>query len=190
MRKSLLNDDGAAFLKRLGNLRDVPLISVVFNFVDMLSHQRSESHILREIAPDEAAFRSLTRSWFEHSVLLDILREAAADGATVIMTTDHGSVMGEKRALSGATGPPRQMSGTSMAGTSKPILQKFWLLMLPNPSGCHRLWTTYSFARNEYYLVYPNNFRSFQKLFQNTLQHGGISMEEYAILPVGIMKPR
>ena len=184
-------DDGTDFLKRLGNLRDVPLISVVFNFVDLLSHQRSESHILREIAPDEAAFRSLTKSWFEHSVLLDILRAAAAEGATVIMTTDHGTVMGEKASIvrgdRTTSTNVRYKYGRNLKADPAEVL----IVDDPESYGLPSLGfgTTYLFAKNEHYLVYPNNYRQFQKLFKYTLQHGGISMEEM-ILPVGVMKPR
>jgi len=175
----------------MGNLRDVPLISVVFNFVDLLSHQRSENHILREIAPDEAAFRSLTKSWFEHSVLLDILRAAAAEGATVIMTTDHGSVMGEKASIVRGDRTTstniRYKYGRNLKADPAEVL----IVDDPESYGLPSLGfgTTYLFAKNEHYLVYRNNYRQFQKLFQYTLQHGGISMEEM-ILPVGVMKPR
>jgi len=190
--KIITNEDGTNLLKRLGNLRDIPLISVVYNFIDLLSHQRSESHILREIAPDEAAFRSLTRSWFEHSVLLDILRQAAAEGATVVMTTDHGSVMSEKASI---VRGDRTTSTNVRYKYGKNLKAEPAEVLIVNDSQVRSfglpsigLGTTYLFAKNEHYLVYQNNFRQYQKLFQNTLQHGGISMEEM-ILPVGIMRP-
>ncbi|MCE5249200.1 bifunctional response regulator/alkaline phosphatase family protein [bacterium] len=189
--KIITNDDAVAFQKKLGGLRDNQFISVVYNFVDLLSHQRSESNILQEIAPDEAAFRSLTRSWFEHSVLLETLRTAASERATVVITTDHGNIMCEKATI---------VKGDKTTSTNvrykygrylKCDPAEVFLVDDPKAYGLPSIGqgTTYLFAKNEDYLVYPNNFRLYQKLYQNSLQHGGISMEEM-ILPVGVLRPR
>ena len=167
------------------------MISVVVNFIDFLSHQRSESNILQEIAPDEAAFRSLARSWFEHSMLLEILRHAASEGATVVITTDHGSVMGERASV---------VRGDRKTSTN--VRYKYGRNLRCDPSEVYKIEdvsayglpdvgpsTNFLLAKYDYYLVYPNNFRQYEKMFQNSLQHGGISMYEM-ILPVGVLKPR
>lgn len=179
------------FQRRLPHLQNNQFISVVYNFVDLLSHQRSENDILQEIAPDDAAFRSLTRSWFTHSVLYDILQFIANEGATVILTTDHGSITGERASI---------VRGDRFTSTN--VRYKYGRNLKCNPSEVLLVddpaaWglpsigfgTTYLFAKEDYYLIYPNNFRQYEKLLQSTLQHGGISMEEM-ILPVGILRPR
>ncbi|MBN1291030.1 MAG: response regulator [Candidatus Latescibacteria bacterium] len=184
-------NDSVAFYKKLGSLRENQFITVVFNFIDLLSHQRSENYILKEIAPDEAAFRSLTRSWFEHSSLLDILRAAAEEGATVVMTTDHGSITGEKASI---------VRGDRTTSTN--VRYKYGRNLKCEPSEVLRIenpevyglpsvgpGTNYLFAKYDNFLVYPNNFREYEKLFKSTLQHGGISMEEM-ILPVGVLRSR
>jgi CheY-like chemotaxis protein len=189
--KIFTTDDALAFQKKLGNLKDNQFISVVFNFIDLLSHQRSESNILQQIAPDEAAFRSLTRSWFEHSVLLDILRAAAAERSIVVMTTDHGNIMGEKASIVRGDRTTSTNVRYKYGKHLKCEPSEVFLVDEPGAYGLPSLGpgTTYLFAKNEYYLVYPNNFRQYQKLYQNSLQHGGISMEEM-ILPVGVLRAR
>ena len=163
----------------------------MYNFIDLLSHQRSENYILKEIAPNEAAFRSLTRSWFDHSALLDLLRAAAAEGATVVMTTDHGSITGEKASI---------VRGDRSTSTN--IRYKYGRNLKCNPAEVLRIddpeayglpsigpGTNYLFARNDHYLVYPNKYREYERLFRNSLQHGGISLEEM-VLPIGVMRAR
>lgn len=189
--KILTTADSRALYRKLGSLKENRFISVVYNFIDLLSHQRSENYILKEIAPNEAAFRSLTRSWFDHSALLDILRAAAAERATVVMTTDHGSITGEKASV---------VRGDRTTSTN--IRYKYGRNLKCNPAEVLRIddpeayglpsigpGTNYLFARNEHYLVYPNKFREYERLFRNSLQHGGISLEEM-ILPVGVMRAR
>ncbi|MFC1692263.1 response regulator [Candidatus Latescibacterota bacterium] len=189
--KILTTGHAQELYKKLSNLLDNKLISVVYNFIDLLSHQMSENDILQEIAPDEAGFRSLTQSWFSHSVLLNILQEVAREGATVILTTDHGSILGERASI---------VRGDRTTSTN--IRYKYGKNLKCNPAEVFYIddplayglpslgvGTNYLFAKEDYYLVYHNKFRKFEKMFQNTLQHGGISMEEM-ILPIGILKPR
>ncbi|MDP2981953.1 MAG: response regulator [Candidatus Latescibacter sp.] len=184
-------ENATAFHKKLGNLRDNRCVTVVYNFIDILSHHRSESDILQEIAPDDAAFRSLTRSWFGHSVLLDILQSISEEGGTVILTTDHGSITGTKASI---------VRGDRSTSTN--VRYKYGRNLKCNPSEVFFVdnpeayglpsvgaGTNYLFAKDDYYLVYPNNFREYEKLYRNTLQHGGISMEEM-ILPIGILRSR
>ncbi len=190
--EKIANTESAqGFLKRMGNLRDHRLVTVVYNFVDLLSHQRSENDILQEIAPDDAAFRSLTRSWFTHSVVLDILKAAAEEGATVLLTTDHGSIASERASIVRGdrftSTNVRYKYGRNLKCNPEEVLQ------IDNPEtwGLPSIGsgTTYLIAKDDYYLIYPNNFRQYEKMLHNTLQHGGISMEEM-ILPVGVLRPR
>ncbi len=184
-------DHAQNLYRKLGKFRDNSFISIAYNFIDLLSHQRSENDILMEIAPDEAAFRSLTKAWFEHSVLLDIFKFIVEEGATLILTTDHGSIMGERASI---------VKGDRTTSTN--IRYKYGKNLKCNPSEVLRvdnpleyglpslgIGTNYLFAKDDYYLVYQNNFRQFEKLYQNTFQHGGISMDEM-ILPIGVLKPR
>ena len=189
--KILKTDDAQALYKRLGSLKQNRFISIVYNFIDLLSHQRSENDMLMEIAPDEAAFRSLTTAWFDHSVLLDILKFIADEGATLILTTDHGSIIGERASI---------VRGDRTTSTN--IRYKYGKKLKCNPSEVFwidnpleyglpeiGIGTNYLFAKEDYYLIYQNNFRQFEKIYQNTFQHGGISMEEM-ILPIGILTSR
>lgn len=184
-------DNANEFRKRLGSLRDTQMVSIVYNFIDFLTHQVSEYDILQEIAPNEAGFRSLTRSWFNHSVLLDILKDIAHEGATVIVTTDHGSISGERASI---------VRGDRTTSTN--VRYKYGKNLKCDPSEVLRvenpeeyglpsfgLGTNYLFAKEDFYLIYQNKYREYEKLFQKTFQHGGISMDEM-ILPIGVLRPR
>ena len=164
---------------------NMPLLSVVVNFVDILAHSRSDSEVLREIAPDEAGYRALTRSWFEHSWLFSVLRQLAEQGRTVIVTTDHGSV----RALH-----PAQVIGDRETSTS--LRYKYGrslkcdskqAIFVKEPRSYrlpqHGLNTTYIFAKEDYFFLYPTNYHKYLNKFQDSFQHGGASLEE-TILPV------
>ncbi len=184
-------EDALTLQKKLPSLRDHRLIAVVYNFIDLLSHHRSESDILQEIAPDDAAFRSLARSWFGHSVLLDIFQEVASEGATVIVTTDHGSMTGERASIvrgdrSTSTNVRYKYGRNLKCNPAEVILVEdpaTWGLPSFGPG------STYLFAKDDYYLIYPNNYRQYEKMLHNTLQHGGVSMEEM-ILPVAVLRSR
>ncbi len=170
---------------------DVPLTSMVFNFVDNLAHGRSESEILQEIAPDEAGFRSLTRSWFQHSALFEMLRTLSRRDCTIVLTSDHGAVLG--------------MRGTRAVGdrdTSTNLRYKYGnqigcdrrhAMMIEDPDA-YRLprytnRTNYIIAREDYYFVYPNRFQAYREQYRDSFQHGGISMEEM-IVPILTLRPR
>ncbi len=167
-------ENALALQKKLPSLRDHRLIAVVYNFIDLLSHHRSESDILQEIAPDDAAFRSLARSWFGHSVLLDIFQEIAAEGATVVVTTDHGSMTGERASIvrgdrSTSTNVRYKYGRNLKCNPSEVILvddPAAWGLPSFGPG------STYLLAKDDYYLIYPNNYRQYEKMLHNTLQHG------------------
>ena len=189
--KIMKTDDALALYKRLDNLKQRQFISVVYNFIDLLSHQRSENDILMEIAPDEAAFRDLTTTWFDHSVLLDILKYIAQEGATLILTTDHGSLIGGKASIvrgdRSTSTNVRYKYGKNLKCNSSEVFHVDNPLEYGLPS--LGTGTNYLFAKEDYFLVYQNNFRKYEKLYQNTFQHGGISMEEM-ILPIVILTPR
>jgi CheY-like chemotaxis protein len=177
--------------KRIGNYLVTPFTAFVFNFIDILTHGRNQSEILREIASDEAALRSLMRSWFSHSVLLEILKEISRQQATVIMTTDHGSVQGRKASLvqgrrDTSTNLRYKFGDNLKCNESQSIMTKRpEEYRLPAESKTK----TYVFARENYYFVYPTNFRDYEKQYQGSFQHGGVSLDEM-ILPCLTLTPR
>ena len=165
-----------------------PFVAMVFNFVDILAHRRSESQILKEIVPDASAYRALTRNWFEHSILFLILKSAAKSKRKVIITSDHGSV----RALRGSTVyADRETStnlrykyGRGIRGEKKHIFE----IREPTKYGLPSFGinTNYLIAKEDYYFVYPTNYHRYLSLYRDSLQHGGISLEEM-ILPVAVL---
>ncbi len=164
---------------------------IVYNFLDILSHARTDTDIIRELADDEAAFLSLTRSWFEHSDLLDILKMLAENGNKVIITSDHGTVrvdnpirvVGDKETSQNL----RYKTGKNMTYNPKEVFE------ITKPETIHlpksNLSSTYIFAYNQDFLVYPNNYNHFVRYYKSTFQHGGISMEEM-IVPFIVLKPK
>ena len=168
------------------------LTSIVVNFVDMLAHGRSDSEILKEIAPDEAAYRSLTNSWFLHSSLLGMFRALTTQkNVKIIVTTDHGSV----RSLRGA-----KVLGDREASTS--LRYKYGrnlkcddrqALFVKNPGDLklprRGVTINYIIAKEDYYFVYPTEYHKYLSQYRDSFQHGGISMEEM-ILPVIILDPK
>jgi CheY-like chemotaxis protein len=167
------------FNQLLGN----QLNAIVYNFVDMLSHARTEMEMIRELANDESAYRSLTLSWFEHSPLHDIIKKCAESGRKLIITTDHGTVrvsnpvkiVGERSTNSNL----RYKTGRNLSYKEKDVFQ----VKDPQDAFLPRLGISseYVFTRDEDYFVYPNNYNHFVNHFNNTFQHGGISLEELLI---------
>jgi CheY-like chemotaxis protein len=170
---------------------DLDLVAMVFNFLDILAHGRSQSDILQEIAPDESAFRSLMRSWFSHSALFEILKKISRLGATVVITTDHGSILGQKASLVHGNRDTstnlRYKFGDNINSDPKQTLlvrrPAEFRLPAESPS------KNYVFAKENYYFVYPTRFHEYEKQYQGTFQHGGISLEEM-IIPCITMTPR
>lgn len=189
--KILTGTEGQSLAGSGTDLLQFDLSAVVVNFVDILAHSRSDSDVLKEIAPDEKAYRALTRTWFEHSWLLDLFRRLADEDCTVIVTTDHGAV--------------RSLNATKVIGdreTSTSLRYKYGRNLKcdeqhaiyvkdPRTFGLPRsgINTNYILAKEDYYFVYPTNYHHYQKLYNDTMQHGGASMEEM-ILPVATLKPR
>jgi len=159
--------------------------------VDMLSHARTDMEVIRELAEDDAAYRSLTKSWFEHSPLFDILKGIAERGGRVVITTDHGTirvtepskVVGDRNTNSNL----RYKHGRNLTFEAKDVLA------VKDPADAFlpkaNVSTTYIFAKKDQYFVYPNNYNHFVNFYRHTFQHGGISMEEM-LVPVAVLKPR
>jgi CheY-like chemotaxis protein len=168
------------------------VIALVFNFIDLLTHGRSESAILMEVARDVPALRSVTRQWFERSAAFRILREAAARGITTVLTTDHGAILCERPvtifARKDATPNLRYKFGSDLrAENAQAVFATSDERVLRLPPG--RLATNYLFALEDYFFVYPTKLREYQARYRGSFLHGGISPEEM-ILPVATLRPR
>jgi CheY-like chemotaxis protein len=188
----ILNSEDARNLERnLMAFLDAPMLSVVVNFVDILAHSRSDLPILKEIAPDEPSYRSLTRSWFEHSPLYNIFKMLAQQDVVIFLTSDHGSV--------------RSLRGTKVIGdreTSTNLRYKFGrnlkvegkhAIYVKNPKDFklpqRNFNVNYIIAKEDYYFVYPTNYHKYLAYYRDSFQHGGISLEEM-ILPVVRLDPK
>jgi hypothetical protein len=183
--------EGHGLTRKVATLGKVPLVSVVYNFLDMLMHGRSRSALLKEIAPDEAAFRSLVHSWFAHSSLFEILQQIARTDAVVVLTTDHGSVRGTRAAVVHGDRETstnlRYKHGKNLRCDARDALY----ISDPHRYGLPRsgLGANFIIAKEDFYLVYPTNFNEYQRHYKDSFQHGGISLEEM-ILPVAVMEPK
>ena len=189
--KVLNAQEGEGLAKRVENFLSSQLISIVINFVDVLTHGRSGNVLLKEIVPDEAAFRALMQTWFEHSSLYETLKMLARKKVTVVITSDHGSVLCSR----GTIAHGKKDTSTNLRykyGDNLNCNHKEALL-IKNPDRFRlpsfSLATTYIVARDDFYFVYPNKYNEYQRHFQNSFQHGGITMDEI-ILPVAILKPK
>ena len=174
-----------------GSLHNLPLVSLVVNFMDILVHHRAESQLLQEMVPDEKAFRELTNAWFANSDVMAVLQTAARQGRTVVVTTDHGSIQG-RRASSIKAGQDtsanlRYKAGTNVSADPRQVL---WIkqpaeYQLPEEAKGMQ----YLVAKEDFYMVYPTKFDEYRRRYEGTFQHGGISMEEM-ILPLAVMRPK
>jgi len=183
--KLMNSEDMRSLDKTIHNYLDSRLLAIVVNFVDILAHSRSDLPILKEIVPDEAAYRSLTRSWFAHSPLRSVLKQIAESGAVVFLTSDHGSVRG--------------LHGTKVIGdreTSTNLRYKYGrslkadrkeAIFIKNPSDWklpkRGINTNYIIAKEDYYFVYPTNYNKYLNYYKDSFQHGGVSLEEM-VLPL------
>jgi CheY-like chemotaxis protein len=181
--------EGNHLVKKVHSYRSFPLMSVVVNFLDILAHGRSESDILKEMAPNESAYRSLGRSWFSHSSLFEMLRKLADTDTTVVLTTDHGCVMSNRATVARGN---RDTSTNLRYKYGKHLrCDTRHALYIADPD-IYRLpdlgiGTTYIISREDYYFVYPTKFNEYQRYYANSFQHGGISLEEM-VLPVAVMR--
>lgn len=183
--------EGEELVQKVASFAQIPLVSLVVNFLDLLTHGRSESELLKELAPNESAFRSVMRSWFEHSTLFEILRFLSKRDFVVLLTTDHGSILGTRgtRAYGkrDTSTNLRYKYGDNLNCDSKDAI----LIRDPTEYKLPKLniSTNYIVAREDYYFVYPTHYHEYLSRYRNSFQHGGISLEEM-ILPVVILKPR
>jgi hypothetical protein len=177
--------------KHFGSLGEIRLLAGVYNFLDIMAHGRSQSSILKELAPDEAAFRSLMRSWFEHSSLFETLQLAAQRGVPVVLTTDHGSMYCRRatriKANRDTSTNVRYKFGDNLTVDEKKVF------LLKNPADyrlpANSTIENYAITTENYYLVYPTNYHEYERLYRDSFQHGGISLEEL-ICPFVVLRPR
>lgn len=181
--KVVNNEEGKNLVESIHQKFQNPLNVIVYNFVDMLSHARTEMEIIRELAPDEAAYRSITLSWFEHSPLLEAIIKISQKPSRLIITTDHGTirvktpskVVGDRTVNTNL----RYKQGKNLNYNRKDVLE------IKNPQEGFlprvNVSQTFIFAKEDYYFVYPNNYNHFVNFFNNTFQHGGISLEEMLV---------
>ncbi|MDY6373730.1 MAG: bifunctional response regulator/alkaline phosphatase family protein [Bacteroidales bacterium] len=185
------NQAGEKYNESVKGLLGNDLNVVVFNFVDMLSHARTEVKLFRELAPDEAAYRSLVQSWFRHSSISDLFKILAEHKIKIVLTTDHGSirvknaikVVGDKNTNVNL----RYKVGKNLAYNKKEVFSivKPDVAGLPSPN----LSSTYIFAEGQDFIAYPNNYNYYVQYYKDTFQHGGVSLEEM-IIPVITMSPK
>jgi len=174
---------GKDLADKVPNMWNNHLNVIVYNFVDMLSHARTEMNVMKELAEDEAAYRSITASWFEHSPLFDAIKKIASKKARVIITTDHGSIrvnnpikiVGDRHTSTNL----RYKQGRNLNYNEKD------LFTIKNPSEAYlpkqNVSTSYVFATGEDFMVYPNNYNFHVNMYNNSFQHGGISLEEMLV---------
>jgi len=174
---------GKKYVENLSNLVNNKLNVLVYNFVDMLSHARTDMEVIRELADDEAAYRSLTLSWFRHSPLLDVIRYLSEQKVNLMITTDHGSVkvanpvkiVGDKNTNTNL----RYKYGRALSFEKRSVFE------VKNPQDIFlpkiNISTSYVFCRENDFFAYPNNYHYFVNYYKNTFQHGGISLEELLI---------
>jgi CheY-like chemotaxis protein len=189
--KIMNNEDASNLEKNISSYLDSQVVAIVLNFVDILAHSRSDLPILKEIAPDESAYRSLTKSWFEHSPIYNVIKAVGNSDHLLFITTDHGSVRG--------------MRGTKVLGdreTSTNLRYKYGrslkadkknAIFIKNPEDFklprRGLNTTYIIAKEDYYFIYPTNYHKYLNYYKDSFQHGGASLEEM-ILPIIRLEPR
>jgi hypothetical protein len=190
--KILDADYGRSVEQNIQTYTQNSLTSIVVNFVDMLAHGRSDSSLLKEIAPDESAYRSLTRSWFVHSSLFGMLKALSGiRNAVIILTTDHGSI----RSLRGAKVLGDREASTNLRykyGRNLKCDEKS-AIFVRNPADFklprRGVATNYIVAKEDYYFVYPTDYHRYLNQYRDSFQHGGASMEEM-ILPVVKLLPQ
>ena len=182
---------GRKLIDNINHVYDADFSVIIYNFLDILSHARTETDIIRELTEDDASFRSLTRSWFEHSELFTLLRMLSEHGHTVIITSDHGTVRVDNPIR--VTGDRetsvnlRYKTGRNLAYNPKEVFEITRPEEVQLPS--INLSSSYIFAYNHDFLVYNNDANRHIRYYRDTFQHGGISMEEM-IVPYIVLQPK
>lgn len=189
--KIITLEQGKEITENIANYMQNDLNVFVYNFVDMLSHARTDMAMIRELANDEAAYRSLTLSWFEHSPLLDVLKWLSQKKVRIVITTDHGTIRVKKPSkvigLRNTNSNLRYKQGKNLNYIDKDVF------VIKNPHEAQlpklNMSSTYIFAKDDAYFVYPNNYNQFVHYFNGTFQHGGVSLEEM-IIPFATYSPK
>tara|TARA_B100001287_G_scaffold155174_1_gene130508 strand:+ start:512 stop:2044 length:1533 start_codon:yes stop_codon:yes gene_type:complete len=174
---------GKKLLSNFNNLVGNNLNTIVYNFVDTLSHARTEMEVIKELAEDESAYRSLTLSWFKHSPLYEMMKKMSESSSKVFLTTDHGTI--RVKSHTKIIGPKQTNSNMrykvskNLSYNKKHVMESLnpHEIMLPK----NNLSSSYVFAKENYFFVYPNNYHQFATIYNDTFQHGGISLEEMLI---------
>lgn len=171
--------------------KNADILAIVYNFIDILSHAKTDNPIVDQLIRDDKTFRSLTLNWFENSSLMKIIKLAAEKGLKLIITTDHGTiyvkkpsqVVGDRETSTNI----RYKTGRSLSYDEKEV----WAITQPEkfflPKG--NISSKYIFAKNNTFLAYPKNYNHFVNYYKETYQHGGISLEE-CIIPISILEPK
>ena len=188
-----VNDSQGAdrFMEHYNECREKDLNVLVLNFIDMLSHARTESKMVRELANTESAYRSITQSWLRHSVLSELFRRLSQDDCKVVITTDHGSIRASKPIKiigdRNTNTNLRYKLGKNLVCNAKEVftIRDPKRAQLPAPN----LSTSYVFAYGDAFFAYPNNYNYYVSYYKDTFQHGGISMEEM-LIPIITLTPR
>ncbi len=182
---------GKKLVENFKTLKDNDLTVVVYNFVDMLSHSKTEMEVVKELASNDKAYRSLTLSWFKNSPLLEMIQQAQQMGFKLILTTDHGTinvknpskVIGDRDTSLNL----RYKTGRSLTYEEKDVL------VAKDPKAIHlpsiTMSSSFIFAKGDLFLAYPNNFNHYVSYYRNTYQHGGVSLEEM-IIPFVVLNPK
>ncbi len=191
--KVITNDEGKNLADNVLNLMNNDLNVMVFNFIDLLSHSRTEMNIIRELAPNEAAYRSLSRSWLEFSPLLRLLKTLSKKNVKIVLTTDHGTVRVKR---------PIRIIGDRTTTTNLRYKQgknlnydehakNMFTVRRPEDAFLPQshVSSTYVFAMEDYFFAYPNNYNYYVNYYRDTFQHGGISLEEM-VVPIVEMTPK
>jgi hypothetical protein len=183
--------DGKKLVENFKGTKSNDLTTVVYNFVDMISHAKTEMEVVKELASNDKAYRSLTLSWFKNSPLLEIIQQAQNLGYKLILTTDHGTinvknpskVIGDKNTSLNL----RYKTGRSLTFENKEV----YFVKDPKKIGLPsiNMTSSYIFAKNDFFLAYVNNFNHYASYYKNSYQHGGISLEEM-IIPLLILNPK
>ena len=189
--KILSIEQGRSLADNFAKCKEDDLTIVVYNFVDMLSHSKTEMQVIKELASNDKSYRSLTKSWFRNSPLLDMIIKAKHYGFKLILTTDHGTinvntptkVVGDKNTSTNL----RYKTGRSLTYNNKDVyaVKKPESIRLPSIN----MSSSFVFAKGDYFLAYPNNYNYYVNYYKNTFQHGGISLEEM-IIPFSVFLPK